>query len=63
MFERLKGILSHRPAQKEKKKRRPTADPTEALRWARDNTWAGGSTDARRNHPGFGSAPYGAGRK
>jgi len=63
MFAWLKKRLKRRAAHKESAKQRTAADPGEALRQAKDGTWTGMATDARRNHPGFGSAPNGAGRR
>ena len=63
MFAWFKERAARRAARREKAKRRTAADPSEALRQGQDSTWSGMATDARRNHPGFGSAPYGAGRR
>lgn len=63
MFAWFKEWRRRRAARREKTKRRSAADPGEALRQAQDNTWTGLATDARRNQPGVGSAPYGAGRR
>ena len=63
MFAWFRERAARRAARKEKVKNRTAADPGEALRQAQDGTWSGMATDARRNHPGFGSAPYGAGRR
>ena len=63
MFAWFKERAARRAARREKTKRRTAADPSEALRQGQDSTWSGMATDARRNHPGFGSAPYGAGRR
>ena len=63
MFAWFRERAARRAARKEKVKNRTAADPSEALRQAQDGTWSGMATDARRNHPGFGSAPYGAGRR
>ena len=63
MFAWFRERAARRAARKEKVKNRTAADPSEALRQAQDCTWSGMATDARRNHPGFGSAPYGAGRR
>ena len=62
MFTGIKAWLQRRAARRERATRR-AADPGEALRQARDNTWAGMATDARRNHPGMGSAPNTPGRR
>ena len=63
MFAWLKKRREARAYRKEKAKQRTAASPDEALRQGQDSTWSGMATDARRNHPGFGSAPYGAGRR
>ena len=63
MFAWLKEKLARRAERKKKAKQRTAADPGEALRRSKDNTWTGMATDARRNHPGMGSAPTGAGRR
>ena len=63
MFAKLKEWLKRRAARKERAKQLTAADPGDALRQAQDNTWSGMATDARRNHPGMGSAPNGAGRR
>ena len=59
----LKEKLARRAERKKKANQRTAADPGEALRQAKDNNWTGMATDARRNHPGMGSAPTGAGRR
>ena len=59
----LKEKLARRAERKKKANQRTAADPGEALRQAKDNTWTGMATDARRNHPSVGSAPTEAGRR
>lgn len=63
MFARFKAWIKRRAERKERAKQGAAADPSEARRQAKDNTWSGMATDARRNQPGFGSAPNGAGRR
>ena len=63
MFEKFKEWLKRRAARKERAKQPRPVDPGDALRQAQDNTWSGMATDARRNHPGMGSAPNGTGRR
>ena len=63
MFARFMEWRRRRAARREKAKRLMAADPGDTLRQAQDNIWTGLATDARRNHPGPGSAPCGAGRR
>ena len=63
MVSSFREWFRRRADRKKKAQQRTAADPGEALRQAKDNTWTGMATDARRNHPGVGSAPTGAGRR